>query len=132
MEEYAANKNITINTKTLDKLLILFKNVLDNDNEELIYAVNKIISKIVKKCQEYSSQVYYRAVGGRKHHDRQVEWSHGAYEKNFNEVLTVGVKEINNEIIKIVTQIKEVKLDGMESIVEIVKIMLYELNKNLA
>lgn len=94
-----------------------------------IYA---IMSDVEKKCKLFGNEIWYKSVGSRKNMDRRKEWTDAAYEKAFNEEISQGIKDVNNVLIKWITNEKDLKIEDIDNISKIVKNNLFSLINNLA
>nr|QWO71463.1 RNA polymerase [Termitomyces sp. T99] len=116
LEKYAYNRGVQLNVERLDKLVTLIKNTLELKNKDLDIEVNKIIKQVEEECQKYAMTVQYKSAGSRKHPERQIEWTHNKYEKEFNNVITQAIKNINQQLFICVYDGKDINYDKVTSL----------------
>nr|QWO71472.1 RNA polymerase [Termitomyces sp. T70a] len=116
IEKYADNRGVQVNVERLDKLVTLIKNSLELKNKELDSEVNKIIKHVEEECKEYGVSIQYKSAGSRKHPGRQIEWTHDKYEKEFNNVITQAIKNINQQLFICVYDGKDINYDKVTSL----------------
>nr|QWO71467.1 RNA polymerase [Termitomyces sp. K1Aa] len=116
IEKYADNRGVQLNVDRLDKLVSLIKNSLELKNKDLDSEVNKIIKQVEEECKEYALTVQYKSAGSRKHPGRQIEWTQDKYEKEFNNVITHAIKNINQQLFLCVYDGKDINYDKVTSL----------------
>ena len=126
-------RSININQELLENLLNVVNNILNlNIDQNLNSNILNILNDIEINCNNYGTQVYHRKVGGRKHPNRQVEFSQFYYEKYFNLVLSNGIKNINKVFMNWISIEYNLNVDEVVSITKIVNDIIINLNDSLA
>ena len=132
INEYAVKRKIEIDQKLLENLLNVINNMLDINIKEVSDSVYEVMKNTENNCKMFGNDILYRAVGSRKHPNREIEWSDSSYAKAFNEELKNAVKYINNVLIKWNSNEKDLKIEDVDNIGKIVKKNLIDLNNKLA
>jgi len=126
-------RSININHELLENLLNVVNNIVNlNIDQNLNSNIQNILNDIEIKCNNYGTQVYHRKVGGRKHPNREVEFSQFYYEKYFNLVLSNGIKNINKVFMNWISNDYNLNVDEVVSITKIVNDIIINLNDSLA
>lgn len=125
-------KNFKVKNDNLNNLLSLVKGILDIDNPDMTSTVKSIIVNVENGCNKWATQTITKKRSSKKHPNREIELTHYAYEKGFNEVIIFNTKVLQNEILKWVTGIRTDNYEQVKSMTTIVQNILKDLNIKIA